>query len=62
VEWLVVPSGNLAQRLLQKAAFAAFFICSDNAVSAYGVSKNSEFAQMQGAERMLANLDFFRIT
>jgi hypothetical protein len=37
----------------QKAAFAAFFICGDNAVSVWGVSKNSEFAQMQGAGKFL---------
>jgi hypothetical protein len=37
---------------LKKAAFAAFFICGDNAVPAQGISKNSEFAKMQSAEKI----------
>jgi hypothetical protein len=39
-------SRNFARRFHQKAAFAAFFVCGDNAIPAQGISNISEFAQM----------------
>jgi hypothetical protein len=36
----------LTQRFHQKAAFAAFFVCGDNAIPDRGISKISGFAQM----------------
>jgi hypothetical protein len=38
--------GNFAQRFHQKAAFAAFFVCGDNAIPDRGISEISEFTRM----------------
>jgi hypothetical protein len=40
----------LTRRFHQKAAFAAFFVCGDNAIPDWGISEISEFTRMSRKE------------